>query len=347
VLREAARSISAANEVLAQVLPVAAEDSSRLAVLAEQVEEINLIVAQADARAAAGELENAESLYRSALRAIDGTERAATRLLAIEDQRFQEQLADQADEARAQLARVNAQLRDSRSTVTTLREQVASLTSERDQLATDVDELQTGLARAEAATDAARQSASELGATVTDLRAEIARLTTRVGEREARIAALEQERERTASDAAREIADLRATVSSMETAMDETAAALTRTAGEVAEELDRTADAYDGPEVIDLLSTRVLLRAVVDSPSVREQYPRLYEDMETYFTALSRSRMDEGRTAAYTQASEAVEALAAGMGITITTTTTPDTPTGYLDRVVGLLRGAITAVAGE
>ncbi len=337
LLREAARSIDAANAVLADILPLAAEESGRLALLAARIEEIELIVAQADSRARAGELDSAESLYRSAVRVLESTERATAQLLQFRERELGQEFSDERDSLRRTIATVENQLRESRSTVSSLEQQVASLEQTRDSLQSQRDELDRRLARANERTETARARADQLDQTVGELRAEASEL-------ESRLAALETELRESTNEAERRIRSLSETVASFRAAAERTSSDLADAAAAVRSQIGSTTAEDSTPDVVDLLGTRVLLRAVVDSPSVREEYPELYEDMEVYFDALSRARIEEGRAAAFAEASDAVTALATRMEIDLDVTAPATTATGYLERVVALVRTAVRRV---
>lgn len=337
LLREASRSIDAANAVLADILPLAAEESGRLALLAAQIEEVELIVAQADARARAGELENAESLYRSAVRVFESTERATAQLLQFREQELAQEFSDERDSFRRTIAAVENQLRQSRSTVGSLEQQVASLERTRQSLQAQRVELESLLARANERTETVRARADQLGGTVDELQAEVSEL-------ESRLAALEAERNQTADETERRIHSLSETVASFRAAAERTTSDLADAAAAVRSQIGPSPTEDAASDVVELLGTRVLLRAVVDSPSVREEYPELYEDMEVYFEALSRARVEEGRSAAFAEASDAVTALAARMDIDLDVTAPATTATGYLERTVALVRAAVGRV---
>ncbi|MFW6289296.1 MAG: hypothetical protein ACOC2Q_05890 [Spirochaetota bacterium] len=325
-----ARAITAANLILEEVLPLAAEESSRLALLASRLEELDLIVSQADARLDAGELEPAERLYSAALRMIDGTDRAASQLLALHEARAEEALAAQASNFRNQIAALNAQLRESRATTTGLVSRVTALESRRDELEATRDELTGRLTAADARIAEANESNEELRHEITALESEIEEIRSQTS--------LESRR------ASREIADLQRSLESMGARAASTARTARTVGEELVDELEATTLADQRSELMDLIGTRVLLRAVVNTPPISTEYPDLFDEMETYFQALSRERLAVGRTSAYRQASTSVERLAAGMGIDLAVSSASDTPAGYLERVTGLVQAALLAV---
>ena len=94
-------------------------------------------------------------------------------------------------------------------------------------------------------------------------------------------------------------------------------------------------------QVIDVLGTRTLLRAVITTPAIRDQYPTLSEDFDRYLQALGAERRGEGQTEAYAWASSAVEELARSIGATLPASAPPDTAAGYAERLTALLRSAL------
>ena len=334
-------AIAVSNRVLADVIPLAAEESGRLARMALQLAEIQTIVDQADARRNAGEIESAESLYQTALRVLDATGQASAQLLAIQDARAERLLAEQAAAADARIADLAAQLEHSRLTAGELRGEIIRLTAARNELSlkhAELDGRYVELGQRYAAVETLRREAN---ATAVTLRGRIAELEDEVSARESRIAALRSEHERSSSAAARQIAALRASVDSVRA----NAATAGRRIGIEATSLQSAIagsdSREDGPEMIDLLGTRVLLRAVVDSPAVRAQYPNLYGDMESYFGALGRERVAEGRGDAYRVASESVEAVADRLQIAMPGDPPRNTAAGYLSRLIALVEAAV------
>ena len=62
-------------------------------------------------------------------------------------------------------------------------------------------------------------------------------------------------------------------------------------------------------ELVDLLETKITLRQVLVSDPVRKEYPDLYEDIETYFTALGKEKFEEGKKLAVADLSGLLSAL--------------------------------------
>ena len=336
-LAHLAYAIAVSNRVLADVIPLAAEESGRLARLAVQLAEIEAIVDQADATSSAGELDRAETLYRSALRVLETTEHASVQLLTIQGARADRLLEIQAAAADARIAELTAQLEQSRLTAGELRAQSDRLASARDELSrshAELDRRYTELGQRHAAVETTQRDAGALRRSVAELENEISAL-------ESRIVALRARHDQASAAAARQIAALQASV---ETVRANAAAADHRIGLEAAalRSAVATADSREtGPQMIDLLGTRVLLRAVVDSPAVRTQYPNLYADMESYFAALGSERTAQGRAEAYRTASEAVEALAARLQIAMPDDPPRNTAAGYLSRLITLVRAAV------
>lgn len=344
-LAAVATAIAASNQVIADVIPLAAEESGRLALLSSRFDEIERIVREADARAAADEPDRAVSLYRTALGVIDATGHAAARLLEMERAEAARELEERTAPLAARVAELEADLQESRRVAADLRGQIGRLTAARDELTLRRTELEAAVADREQEVAASEREVAAVEREAAALAQQVAALESEVVELESRYSALRADRERASAETAREIAALRA---SIETAEADAAAAVDfvdRGAARLRAALTDETVASDAPEVIDLVGTRALLRAVVDSPAIREQYPNLYEDMETYFQALSRERTAEGRATAFRAASEAIEALAEELGTPVAADSPADSPAdtaaGYLDRLVSLLLEAV------
>lgn len=337
-LATVATAIAASNQVIADVIPLAAEESGQLALLSSRFDEIERIVREADARAAADEPDRAASLYRTALGVIDATGHAATRLLEAERAEAARELEERTAPLVARVAELEAELQERTRVAGELRGQINRLTAERDELTRRRAELEAAVAdRAEAAA-ASEREAAELARRVATLETEIATL-------EARSTALRADRERAAAEAAQEIAALRSSIEAAEAQAARAVAAIDRRAARLHAALPDETAPSDAPEVIDLVGTRALLRAVVDAPAIREQYPNLSEDMETYFQALSRERTAAGRAAAFRTASDAIEALAGELGAAVSAAPPAGTAAGYLDRLVSLLLETVRSAA--
>lgn len=337
-LATVATAIAASNQVIADVIPLAAEESGQLALLSSRFDEIERIVREADARAAADEPDRAASLYRTALGVIDATGHAATRLLEAERAEAARELEERTAPLVARVAELEAELQERTRVAGELRGQINRLTAERDELTRRRAELEATVAdRAEAAA-ASEREAAELARRVATLETEIATL-------EARSTALRADRERAAAEAAQEIAALRSSIEAAEAQAARAVAAIDRRAARLHAALPDETAPSDAPEVIDLVGTRALLRAVVDAPAIREQYPNLSEDMETYFQALSRERTAAGRAAAFRTASDAIEALAGELGAAVSAAPPAGTAAGYLDRLVSLLLETVRSAA--
>ena len=81
------------------------------------------------------------------------------------------------------------------------------------------------------------------------------------------------------------------------------------TQSEVLEELIRRLKMLDRVQTPDMedINTRVLLKAIVSSPTVRSEYPQLQTKLDRYFQILSNQHLLEGRQAAYREAIELIE----------------------------------------
>lgn len=78
------------------------------------------------------------------------------------------------------------------------------------------------------------------------------------------------------------------------------------------DELNRYSDENDAPPdtgLLKLLETKITLRKVLTSESVKSQYPSLYEDTEDYFAAIENTKYSEGKTAALKDLTKIVQAL--------------------------------------
>ncbi len=351
-LATVATAIAASNQVIADVIPLAAEESGQLALLSSRFDEIERIVREADARAAADEPDRAASLYRTALGVIDATGHAATRLLEAERAEAARELEERTAPLVARVAELEAELQERTRVAGELRGQINTLTAERDELTRRRAELEAAVADRAAAAEASEReaAASEREAAASEREAaelarRVATLETEIATLEARSTALRADRERAAAEAAQEIAALRSSIEAAEAQAARAVAAIDRRAARLHAALPDETAPSDAPEVIDLVGTRALLRAVVDAPAIREQYPNLSEDMETYFQALSRERTAAGRAAAFRTASDAIEALAGELGATVSAAPPAGTAAGYLDRLVSLLLETVRSAA--
>ena len=341
MLARLSQAIGVSNQVLADVIPIAAEESGRFARMSLELAEIETIVGQAEARRAAGEIDSAESLYMAALRVLDATGRASTQLLAIQEARAERLLQEQASLADARIAELAAQLEHSRLTASELRGEVTRLTVAREEVSRAHAELDRRHADLGQRHTVVEQARGEADSTIVTLRGRIAGLEQDVLGLESRIAVLGPELDRSSSTAARQIAALQATVESVRASAATAGRRIGLEAAALQAAFGGSDTREDGPEMIDLLGTRVLLRAVVDSPAVRAQYPGLYRDMESYFAALGRERIAEGRADAYRVASESVEALAGRLQISLPGDPPRTTAAGYLARLIALIEAAV------
>ena len=344
-LATVATAIAASNQVIADVIPLAAEESGQLALLSSRFDEIERIVREADARAAADEPDRAASLYRTALGVIDATGHAATRLLEAERAKAARELEERTAPLVARVAELEAELQERTRVAGELRGQINTLTAERDELTRRRAELEAAVADRAAAAEASEREAAASEREAAELARRVATLETEIATLEARSTALRADRERAAAEAAQEIAALRSSIEAAEAQAARAVAAIDRRAARLHAALPDETAPSDAPEVIDLVGTRALLRAVVDAPAIREQYPNLSEDMETYFQALSRERTAAGRAAAFRTASDAIEALAGELGATVSAAPPAGTAAGYLDRLVSLLLETVRSAA--
>lgn len=344
-LATVATAIAASNQVIADVIPLAAEESGQLALLSSRFDEIERIVREADARAAADEPDRAASLYRTALGVIDATGHAATRLLEAERAEAARELEERTAPLVARVAELEAELQERTRVAGELRGQINTLTAERDELTRRRAELEAAVADRAAAAEASEREAAASEREAAELARRVATLETEIATLEARSTALRADRERAAAEAAQEIAALRSSIEAAEAQAARAVAAIDRRAARLHAALPDETAPSDAPEVIDLVGTRALLRAVVDAPAIREQYPNLSEDMETYFQALSRERTAAGRAAAFRTASDAIEALAGELGATVSAAPPAGTAAGYLDRLVSLLLETVRSAA--
>lgn len=77
----------------------------------------------------------------------------------------------------------------------------------------------------------------------------------------------------------------------------------------VVEELQQKSAILDRLRTPDIeeINTRVLLKAIVSSPTVRSEYPQLQAELDRYFQVLANQHILEGREAAYREAIELLE----------------------------------------
>ena len=70
----------------------------------------------------------------------------------------------------------------------------------------------------------------------------------------------------------------------------------------------------DTGQLISLLDTKILLKEVIASDSIREEYPDLHEKMELYFEAYGKEKERAGRDAALEEIVALTEYLSHGSG---------------------------------
>ncbi len=69
--------------------------------------------------------------------------------------------------------------------------------------------------------------------------------------------------------------------------------------------------AREPPPKIEDIKTRSLLRAIVSSPEIRNEYPGLLEDLDRYFTVYGRQEWLTGQKDAFRFMAETIKALEA------------------------------------
>ena len=96
-------------------------------------------------------------------------------------------------------------------------------------------------------------------------------------------------------------------------------------------------------QVLELVHTRNLMRAVIASPAIRAEYPGLLNEMERYFEVFGTERSLRGRRETYAAASRAIETVAGEIGLELKTEVAADSAEGYLERLLGLVEQALAA----
>ena len=102
-----------------------------------------------------------------------------------------------------------------------------------------------------------------------------------------------------------------------------------------------TSSEPDESWLLELVETRALLRAIAASAPIREEYPDLADNLDRYFEEFGSQRLVRGRREGFEAAAEAVERMAAEIGIELGVNTAPDTPEGYIERLVGFSERAL------
>ena len=96
-------------------------------------------------------------------------------------------------------------------------------------------------------------------------------------------------------------------------------------------------------QVLELVHTRNLMRAVIASPEIRAEYPGLLNEMERYFEAFGDQHSLRGRREAYAAASRAIETVAREIKLELRTEAAGDSAEGYLERLLSLVEQALAA----
>ena len=360
------QAVAAANRVLAEVLPLAADDASQLALLASRINEIDSLVDQADQRLVEGEFETAATLYETALGVLDSTGAAAQQLLVIELERAETQRRTEVAGLERQLSdlrtRLSTQARDSAAAAQSYLAQIAVLEGaarEREEtiagLESDLEATRAELAAARRAVNEARldydETIGEQEETVVRQRQQIEDLEGSVANLEDSITDLETalESERAQLELLRSTLDAERLARTRQ--LEQSSARTTQAVAAVRDAADTLGGVEeslaDEGAVLDLLTTRTLLRAVIDSPAIREQYPTLPQDVENYFEAYGNQRIEQGMRQGIAEASSAIEAIAARLEITIDTSEPGGSLAGYVDRVVQLTESSLSYASPE
>ena len=100
-------------------------------------------------------------------------------------------------------------------------------------------------------------------------------------------------------------------------------------------------------EILDLVHTRALLRAIVGSPPISIEHPELAGELERYFEAVNLEQTVRGRREVYAAAGEALEAIAGELALEIETSAPAGTAEGYLSRLMSLLDQILQAGISE
>lgn len=107
--------------------------------------------------------------------------------------------------------------------------------------------------------------------------------------------------------------------------------------GEPSEDASRVGN----ERMIELVNARALVRAIVDSPPIRSEYPGLADELDRYVEERGREQQQRGRADAYASASEAIEALAASIGVRVDAGTPRESAEGFVERLIELAEHAV------
>ena len=166
-----------------------------------------------------------------------------------------------------------------------------------------------------------------LASAVRQLEEEVALLSSQLDEERARVAELAARLDAARSEAEDAAGGLRSTPVFGTEALP----------GESSEEASRV-----GTErMLELVNARALVRAIVDSPPIRSEYPGLADELDRYVEERGRERQQRARADAYASASEAIESLAASIGIRVDAGAPRESAEGFVERLIQLAEHAV------
>jgi chromosome segregation ATPase len=313
-------TIESFTQLLERQVASEAQRQNAAQVALKQIETVEMLVEEANELYTAGNREDAQKSYEQALAEIPAVSTGYERVLSIEEENYARERQ-----------RMEAVIAERESEIVQLEGELARTEVTRGGLQSDLDRLKNLLEERTAQLNAVEERLSES-------KNELATVKENLEERNAEIAALESELEeqtveyqRTEFQLRDSIASLKKQLHTFERKGSEISTILTALESDT---LSRERREYTGEKMVaekgtgkdsagksgaaerdgtdnlvKMLSTKLTLKRVLDTERVREQYPTLYEDMDTYIRALRRESVAEGKQLALEDMNEIISTL--------------------------------------
>lgn len=302
----AAPALAAGNAVLRTTLLFGQSqmEATQTSAIQKKVAEIGHLVAQGNQRYKAGDLARAQALYTKALGSLASVSEAYTRLRGMTKASYDAKITD-----------MNGKITRLQSDVGRLTKQVqsqkAALSTQKSQLAAADTRLATAHARLAAARRALGGQSAGLSAKVTRLRERIAALQQTVNGQKKELAA---QNDRIAAEQralSREQLLAQKRTNELETVVTSVRKSIARSS-----DVPTSRDgATNGSEVVDLLKTKVAIRALADTPEARKAQPGLYRKLTPFFQKYAATYKTQGREAALNEVASALDSVLVSLNL--------------------------------
>lgn len=273
------------------------------AAVADFIDRINEDVASADVLFDAGEIQAASAAYLTALSAVAGLLESHERLLSLQDQQW-------ADVYQAESRRLTAAITEWQgryeNDIEAFQERVTELEAEiqedSDEYSAELSALNADIETLNADVDSKETEIDSLNSVIDNLRADLeSQKTTYQTDTESlsgRLAALQQEYtalQETSREEAERAENVLAESKNISTARALLLKDIVDLRTKLAQDADQTDQTavYTENELVKLLQTKLIIRNVLNTESVRAEYPDLLDDMEDYFSSIRAEQENE------------------------------------------------------